>query len=60
MKIGAKRIPSMMISNLLTPKHRNENKKFVLYLPDFDSQNIKVDEKGNVIRVPDCGPVQKS
>lgn len=56
--IGAKRITTMMISLLPTPRQNNEHETFGLSLPDFDAQNIMTDEEGNVTGILDWDLVQ--
>jgi hypothetical protein len=56
--LGAKKITSMMISLLPLLKHRDGDETFVISLPDFDSQNIMVDDEGDVTGIMDWDLVQ--
>jgi hypothetical protein len=46
--VEAKKLTLMLIYHLPTSKHGKEKEVFVLALPDFDSQNIMVDEEDNL------------
>lgn len=54
--VGAQKLVAMMIPYL--PRPRNGHETFVLALPDFDSQNIMIDERGNFTGIVDWGNVQ--
>jgi aminoglycoside phosphotransferase (APT) family kinase protein len=56
--LGAKKITSMMISLLPLLKHRDGDETSVISLPDFDSQNIMVDDEGDVTGILDWDLVQ--
>lgn len=54
--LGSEMVISRAISYLPTP--RNGRETFPLSIPDFDSQNIMIDEQGNVTGIVDWDGVQ--
>jgi len=54
--VGARKLVAMLISYLPSPRFGRET--FVLSLPDFDSQNIMIDERGNLTGIIDWDNVQ--
>jgi len=54
--VGARKLLAMMIPYLPSP--RNGHETFVLSLPDFDSQNIMIDERGDLTGIIDWDNVQ--
>lgn len=58
--IGSRALLDMMVSSLplSTERESSNRESFVLSLPDFDSQNVMIDEQGNLTGIIDWDNVQ--